>query len=157
MEERGDSYDHDEGDTIRWGDHQLCFDVAEAHGIHDDWSESCNRVRRDDLTHLTANHVSIVILSVGNSARGVISREHNMGPPPSRELEGSYIYRDVCPQAPVLQLLQDDGPVDLAVCAVAVAHHTPVGHVAFSLCQPTGVVRAIGKDPYARNAEGDGQ
>lgn len=80
-----------------------------------------------------------------------------MGPPPSRELEGSYIYGDVGPQAPVLQLLQDDSPVDLAVCAIAIAHHTPIGHVAFSLRQPSGVVWAVRKDPYARNAKGDGQ
>jgi hypothetical protein len=47
--------------------------------------------------------------------------------------------------------------VNLSVRSISIAHHTPVGNVSFSGCEPFGVVRAVGQNPDTSNAENDCQ
>ena len=64
---------------------------------------------------------------------------------------------DVHNETPVLQLLHYNFTVDLAVCAVAVAHHPPGCNVVFAGSEPAGIMWTVGEDPDAGDAEGDGE
>ncbi len=47
--------------------------------------------------------------------------------------------------------------MDLTVRSIPIAHHTPVGNISFSGCEPAGVVWAVGQNPDTSNAESDRQ